>query len=232
MRKTSGSWWPSRRRSGKRPGRSEAVVWRSRRLAVVGLIVAMVTILGGTGASGTAGVPASAAVVHLQAAGPPPPAPPGGRIYGPFPSLAACARVLQKTQPPPGWQKACFRGDDGNWYIAVWPPQEEHQPTITLQPWHYLISLTVNLIMQGDGNLVLYNNTTGQPLWATSTVGKGALADMQGDGNFVVYNSANRPVWASNTCCRTDAWLQVQDDGNVVIYNGGHPIWATNTAGQ
>ncbi len=205
-----------------------------RRLTImITAAFAIFTFFGGIGSLGQASAQPVAAtsqtVAAVAAAVPAPPAPPGGRIYGPFGSLAACERALQKTVPPAGWQKACFQWDDGNWYIAVWPPQEEHQPTITMQAWHYLISLSVLLVMQGDGNLVVYDDLSHQALWASSTVGKGAFAAMQADGNFVIYNYVNKAVWASNTCCRSDAWLQIQDDGNVVIYNGGHAIWATNT---
>src|SRR5207237_2512941 len=45
-----------------------------------------------------------------------------------------------------------------------------------------------DLIMQGDGNLVLYRRSDSKPLWASNTNGKGAtFAVMQGDGNFVLY---------------------------------------------
>jgi hypothetical protein len=54
------------------------------------------------------------------------------------------------------------------------------------------------LIMQADGNLVLYTGG-GQPIWASNTGGKGqSFARMQDDGNFVVYIQG-APTWASNT---------------------------------
>lgn len=53
-----------------------------------------------------------------------PPTPRGGSIYGPFASLADCNRALRRISLQPGWQAACFLWDDGNWYIAVWPPQD------------------------------------------------------------------------------------------------------------
>ena len=55
------------------------------------------------------------------------------------------------------------------------------------------------LIMQTDGNLVEYNNTTGQALWASGTWNNpGAYLALQTDGNLVIYTSANKPIWASN----------------------------------
>ena len=71
----------------------------------------------------------------------------------------------------------------------------------------------VRLVMQGDGNLVLYalakSNMTGKTCWASNTVGRGTRAVYQHDGNFVVYN-VNTPTWASNT---------VGDGGSTVDIN-------------
>lgn len=88
------------------------------------------------------------------------------------------------------------------------------------------------LVMQGDGNLVLYGPSGA--LWSTVTAGSSAtLAQMQTDGNLVVYTSAYRPVWASNTWNNPGSALQLQDDGNLVIYSGTNvPIWASNTGGH
>jgi hypothetical protein len=84
------------------------------------------------------------------------------------------------------------------------------------------------LIMQSDGNLVLYHN--GAPLWGAGTNGHGGYyAVMQGDGNLVVYTNHASPVWGSGTNGHPGATLAVQNDGNLVIYDGSHAIWASNT---
>jgi len=87
----------------------------------------------------------------------------------------------------------------------------------------------VFLVLQGDGNLVLYKNDS-TPLWASHTDGKPVnQAIMQTDGNFVVYGPSG-PLWASNTDGHPGSALLVQDDGNAVIYDpNGQPRWATNT---
>lgn len=55
------------------------------------------------------------------------------------------------------------------------------------------------LLMQDDGNLVIYD-TTGAARWASNTYGNpGASALMQDDGNFVVYDSKYNALWATNT---------------------------------
>jgi hypothetical protein len=98
------------------------------------------------------------------------------------------------------------------------------------------------LIMQGDGNLVLYTVTAPgvtAAIWASNTVTPANhprerhLAIMQGDGNFVVYRRNGSPLWATGTENNAGAFLAVQDDGNLVVYSaGGSPLWASNTAGR
>jgi hypothetical protein len=88
------------------------------------------------------------------------------------------------------------------------------------------------LILQGDGNLVLYQS--GTPLWASNTVGKASAdAIMQGDGNFVIYDSSGKPLWASDTAGNNGAYLTVQNDGNTVIFSAsGATLWSTGTGGH
>jgi LysM domain len=95
------------------------------------------------------------------------------------------------------------------------------------------------LIMQGDGNLVLYTESN-TPVWATKTQGKGAVrASLQDDGNLVLYTKeqdrwfhkdAAAAVWASHTSGE-DVRLVLQDDRNLVIYTAdGRALWASGTA--
>ena len=88
----------------------------------------------------------------------------------------------------------------------------------------------VTLIFQTDGNVVLYNNRTGQALWHTATGGRTDATKfiMQSDGNLVLY--------ASNTPLRDaginspNAYLAIQDDHNLVIYSSsGVALWHTAT---
>ena len=56
------------------------------------------------------------------------------------------------------------------------------------------------LVMQSDGNLVIYGSQG--PTWASGTYGKGVAPyklAMQEDGNLVVYDSRGSATWASNT---------------------------------
>jgi LysM repeat protein len=95
------------------------------------------------------------------------------------------------------------------------------------------------LIMQGDGDLVLYTESN-TPVWATRTQGKGAVrASLQEDGNLVLYTKeqdrwfhkdAAVAVWASKTSGK-NVRLVLQDDRNLVIYTSdGRALWASGTA--
>jgi hypothetical protein len=86
------------------------------------------------------------------------------------------------------------------------------------------------LIMQTDGNLVVYRNNDNRALWATGTQGSDVhRAVMQTDGNLVLYHVNNAPAWASNTAGKPGSFLAMQNDGNLVIYQPIVPIWASNT---
>jgi len=88
-----------------------------------------------------------------------------------------------------------------------------------------------DLVMQSDGNLVLY--LAGWPLWDAGTHGHpGAWMALQDDGNLVVYSSGDVPLWSTETHGHPGAHLAVQDDGNMVIYDGSWPLWATWTHGH
>ena len=73
------------------------------------------------------------------------------------------------------------------------------------------------LILQGDGNLVIYYS--GHPLWATATNGaKAAFLAMQGDGNVVLYGADWSVRWQSNTGGHNGAYLKLQNNGSIAIY--------------
>jgi hypothetical protein len=75
-----------------------------------------------------------------------------------------------------------------------------YQPgTLALAEGQKVGDSNLNLIMQTDGNLVVY--AKGHAVWASNTVGKcpGCVASYQGDGNLVLYDNNKRPVWALNS---------------------------------
>ena len=86
---------------------------------------------------------------------------------------------------------AVFRGTKGNPEDILW-----NTPTVGkgTYPWR--------LVLQGDGNLVIYDakNTA---TWNSQTNGKGVAPFrliMQQDANLVLYDKNNSATWASNTC--------------------------------
>ena len=108
--------------------------------------------------------------------------------------------------------------------VAPPPPTWLLQPGQSLSRGQSLTSSNARytLVMQNDGNLVLYRNTGGV-VFATNAPGDSAV--MQSDGNFVVY-SGSMPTWSTLTGGNPNAYLVVQDDGNLVIYSAaGIPLW-------
>jgi hypothetical protein len=79
----------------------------------------------------------------------------------------------------------------------------------------------VELVMQTDGNLVLYNDGTTthgkRVCWASNTQYNGAIAIYQYDGNFVVYTADGVPTWASHT---------QNDGGTTTNINAYGQLWA------
>ncbi|HSW85630.1 MAG TPA: hypothetical protein VLF79_03425 [Candidatus Saccharimonadales bacterium] len=93
------------------------------------------------------------------------------------------------------------------------------------------------LILQPDGNLVLYNNSGGGHvyIWQSNTYGRSAgHLIMQPDGNLVLYDASGAYDWQSNTYgSGTNNYLVVQPDGNMVVYKtGGGFVWQSNTYGR
>jgi len=115
------------------------------------------------------------------------------------------------------------------------------------------------LVMQGDGNLVLYNKAGGV-VWHSQTNGNGpSKIYMQEDGNLVIYKDGGEAIWstgsslgASHLLFPTTAInnngvliagqatrsvdrkynLHLQTDGNLVLYSPTGAIWASHTDGS
>lgn len=137
-------------------------------------------------------------------------------------------------------------------YLASWSSTPEQLSTTGSRT-----DVENRLVMQTDGNLVLY--TDGRATWNTRTGGNpGAYAVLQDDRNLVVYSAAGRPLFATHTVAH-DAFsvsalgrtwesrlaanwylqspdrssqLLMQSDGNLVLYNRGRALWSTRTNGN
>lgn len=140
--------------------------------------------------------------------------------------------------------------DDGNvviyrpdgapvWDTGTWAPTgpvaqgDDMQPGEVLNADQAVTSADgrYTFVYQGDGNLVLYRNIDGRPLWASGTDGRPVgVCIMQGDGNLVIYGPGGEYVWDTSTHDNPGSRLVTQGDGNVVIYRpDGTPVWDTGT---
>ncbi|MFV0459178.1 MAG: hypothetical protein ACK5MT_10490 [Actinomycetales bacterium] len=93
------------------------------------------------------------------------------------------------------------------------------------------------MVMQGDGNLVLYGPRGAT--WQSGTYGNtNAFAVMQTDGNMVIYSAGGQPIWSTRTSRNVVGAnvISMQNDGNVVMYFYANQVqqvrWFTNTAGR
>lgn len=72
-----------------------------------------------------------------------------------------------------------------------------------------------NINIQGTNGLVSHIISVSLNVVSQCSV---TCATMQTDGNFVLYNASGQPLWASNTVGTGAAIVRVQDDGNLVLY--------------
>ncbi|MGW7365240.1 mannose-binding protein [Streptomyces sp. NPDC054841] len=84
----------------------------------------------------------------------------------------------------------------------------------------------IRMIMQTDGNLVVYNEN-GKPIWASNTLGDNHRAIFQPDGNLVIYDASDRVMWASNSDGYWGARLVLRADAEVAIVYNGSVVWST-----
>ena len=90
---------------------------------------------------------------------------------------------------------------------------------------YYSNDLAYRLIMQGDGNLVLYRQN-GTPRWHTSTYGNnGSRCFMQSDGNLVIYHPNGTALWHSHTYGHPGAVLQISNNGYVRVMKNDVSLW-------
>lgn len=85
------------------------------------------------------------------------------------------------------------------------------------------------LLLQRDGNLVIYSNFKAR--WSTGTVGKASnKLVMQPDGNLVLYDKSGRALWNTHTNGNNGDYLTLQTDGNLVTYSSSNSaLWSSNT---
>ncbi len=87
------------------------------------------------------------------------------------------------------------------------------------------------VLMRGDGNLVLYDTYDRSIDWASNTAAAGSTLVMQPDGTMQLVGAFGRVVWSSGTAGYPGAAAILQTDGNFVIYQNGVARWASTGVG-
>jgi hypothetical protein len=84
------------------------------------------------------------------------------------------------------------------------------------------------LILQTDGNLVIYCLANGNPTWSSNTYGKGSKNfTLQPDGNLVIHGADGKVIWETNS--KGGTLLIMEDNGVASLYNpDGTMAWNTS----
>lgn len=113
----------------------------------------------------------------------------------------------------------------GNYYVNryLFHDYVMHQGQELSTPDH-----TRRLVLQHDGNLVLYNQNN-KPLWASGTNGKdGYLAVMQSNGALSIRNQNGKSIWSTKSGGKNGQRLTMHDNGRFYIYAGSNRIWKSH----
>ncbi|MFT4263652.1 MAG: hypothetical protein QM572_09750 [Nocardioides sp.] len=88
---------------------------------------------------------------------------------------------------------------------------------------------TFELVLEPDGNLVLYDNQTRAHVWESHTT-TGTTLLMQSDGNLVLYDSAGKAPWATGSNSPTANKFLLRNDGTLqVVDPTGKALWSSAT---
>ncbi|MEV7521774.1 hypothetical protein [Streptomyces sp. NPDC091371] len=139
---------------------------------------------------------------------------------------------------------------EGRSYYPTWRTRtrEQHakicaslpdRPQGSWWPRSWAESATVWMVLQEDGNLVMYRKRDGKAIWSSGTYGLrySATLEMDPKGDLILRegDQASTVRWHSGTDGNPDAYALLQDDGNFVVYKKdggpgkGGALWATGT---
>jgi hypothetical protein len=110
--------------------------------------------------------------------------------------------------------------------------------TGAMWPKSFAESASIWLVMQDDGNLVIYRKRDGAPLWSTGTWGHPGASAVISGGRLTIIVGGSTQLWNSHSGdWHENSYLKVQDDANVVSYLQGRSdpagaTWSTGTWGR
>jgi len=170
----------------------------------------------------------------------------GGSYQFSVPTNSKANNLLKVAKDSGGFNTVWLNHDDraseSNWHVAgqstvfsIYKPDAFVFMTgqFQLNSGQSITTKNRHVVMQADGNFVIYNygnGVIGTALWASGTNwGSNYYVVLQGDGNLVIYDAVGSAKWATGTN-PSGATLTLQSDGNLVIYNSsGSPLWASGT---
>lgn len=89
------------------------------------------------------------------------------------------------------------------------------------------VSGRYTFVHQDDGNLVLYDNESGDGVWASGTQGRGtARCVLHLDGDLTLYDREAHVVWSTDTGHHPGSVLSVGDDGAALRTPDGTVLWS------
>lgn len=87
------------------------------------------------------------------------------------------------------------------------------------------------VILQFDGNLVLYYDDIQTYLWHSNTYGNPQITrlEMQSDGNLVLYDDNDTPYWHTHTHIYPNGYAVMTNCGEFKIVQAGQTRWSSGT---
>jgi len=109
--------------------------------------------------------------------------------------------------------------------------------SISSNPYSILVSPSLTtgsrLVIQADGNLVLYDMVSGAVRWSSNTAGVSGTAPykltLQASGELGIYDANNKQFWSTNTANKGVApyKLKVRDQHSLkIVDSNGTPLWS------
>ncbi|KAG5666765.1 hypothetical protein PVAND_014775 [Polypedilum vanderplanki] len=85
------------------------------------------------------------------------------------------------------------------------------------------------LIMEKNGNLVIYATNQKVPIWATNTDKTGGKrVCMQADSDFNMYSHSNTLIWSSKTKGLNGTYVKLQNNGKLEMFTkADKKVWET-----